>query len=109
MARLARVVLPGVPHHVTQRGVRSMEIFSSDEDRGEYLSKIVEWSEEDQCFIGQCPGIIGPCCHGDNEIEVYKELCLIVEEWLEISKKENKALPSPTIGKGIAEQLATIA
>ena len=71
--------------------------------------KIVEWSEEDQCFIGQCPGIIGPCCHGDNEIEVYKELCLIVEEWLEISKKENKALPSPTIGKGIAEQLATIA
>ena len=67
--------------------------------------KIVEWSEEDQCFIGQCPGIIGPCCHVDNEIEVYKELCLIVEEWLEISKKENKALPSPTIGKGIAEQL----
>ena len=33
MARLARVVLPGVPHHVTQRGVRSMEIFSSDKDR----------------------------------------------------------------------------
>ena len=38
MARLARVVLPGVPHHVTQRGVRSMDIFYSDEDRKEYLS-----------------------------------------------------------------------
>ena len=32
--------------------------------------KIVEWSDEDECFIGYCPGIIGPCCHGDNEIEV---------------------------------------
>ena len=42
MARLARVVLPGVPHHITQRGVRSLEIFSSDEDRREYLSLLNE-------------------------------------------------------------------
>jgi hypothetical protein len=42
--------------------------------------KIVIWSEEDQCFVGQCPGIIGPCCHGDDEIQVYAELCQIVEE-----------------------------
>ena len=42
MARLARVVLPGVPHHVTQRGVRPMEIFSSDEDRRAYLSLLNE-------------------------------------------------------------------
>jgi hypothetical protein len=26
--------------------------------------KIVEWSDEDGAFVGQCPGIIGPCCHG---------------------------------------------
>ncbi|OIO02898.1 MAG: hypothetical protein AUJ51_05650 [Elusimicrobia bacterium CG1_02_56_21] len=37
MPRLARVVLPGVPHHVTQRGVRSMQIFQHDADRLEYL------------------------------------------------------------------------
>jgi putative transposase len=37
MARMARVVLPGYPHHITQRGVRSMEIFQSDDDRREYL------------------------------------------------------------------------
>jgi putative transposase len=37
MARLARVVLPGVVHHVTQRGVRSMDIFYHDKDRKEYL------------------------------------------------------------------------
>jgi putative transposase len=37
VSRLARVVLPEVPHHVTQRGVRSMNIFSCDEDRVFYL------------------------------------------------------------------------
>lgn len=50
-------------------------------DSANYL-KIVEWSEEDQCFVGQCPGVIGPCCHGDNEADVYRDLCKIVEEWL---------------------------
>lgn len=37
MARMARVVVPGIPHHITQRGVRSMRIFFSLEDRLEYL------------------------------------------------------------------------
>ncbi len=37
MARIARVVLPGVVHHITQRGVRSMDIFYHDKDRMEYL------------------------------------------------------------------------
>jgi len=31
MSKLARVVLPGVVHHITQRGVRSMDIFYSEE------------------------------------------------------------------------------
>ena len=42
--------------------------------------KIVEWSEEDGAFVGQCPGVIGPCCHGPDEAEVYRELCPIVED-----------------------------
>ena len=73
-------------------------------DSAKYL-KIVEWSDEDQCFIGQCPGVIGPCCHGDNEKEVYKELCEIVDEWLALWKREGKPLPSPTYGKGIIQKL----
>ena len=69
--------------------------------------KIIEWSEEDQCFIGCCPGVIGPCCHGDDEVEVYRELCQIVDEWLAIAHQENKALPLPTIGRNVAELLIT--
>ena len=67
--------------------------------------KIVEWSDEDECFIGYCPGIIGPCCHGTDEIEVYRQLCKIVEEWIEIFHRDNEALPPPTIGKNLAEFL----
>ena len=50
--------------------------------------KIVEWSDEDRCFIGYCPGIIGPCCHGDDEAEVHRQLCQIVAEWLDIASRE---------------------
>ena len=32
-------------------------------DSARYV-KIVEWSDEDATFIGLCPGVIGPCCHG---------------------------------------------
>lgn len=58
--------------------------------------KIVEWSEEDKCYVGSIPGWIGKCCHGDDEIKVYHELCNIVEEWIEIYKKDGKPLPTTT-------------
>jgi predicted RNase H-like HicB family nuclease len=61
--------------------------------------KIVEWSDEDQCFVGQCPGVIGPCCHGTDEAQVYVELCQIVDEWIEILKKDGKPLPPQQLAK----------
>lgn len=67
--------------------------------------KIVEWSEEDQCFVGQCPGIIGPCCHGDDEAQVYVKLCQIVDEWIELMKRGGRPLPPPTVGKHLAEKV----
>jgi predicted RNase H-like HicB family nuclease len=74
---------------------------------GRYI-KIVEWSDEDHCFVGQCPGIIGPCCHGDDEKEVYSELCTIVDEWLVLMKDRGEPLPKPTSGKSFLETLAKI-
>ena len=40
MARLARVVVPGVPHHVTQRGNRRERVFFDDDDCRAYLELI---------------------------------------------------------------------
>ena len=37
MSRMARIVVPGVPHHVTKRGNRRADIFDTDEDREAYL------------------------------------------------------------------------
>jgi putative transposase len=45
MARLSRIVIPSVPHHVTQRGNRRLPIFFSDEDRATYLALIAEASK----------------------------------------------------------------
>lgn len=51
--------------------------------------KIVEWSEEDNCYVGCCPGIMLGGIHGDNEVAVYQELCEVVDEWLQIHSEEN--------------------
>jgi predicted HicB family RNase H-like nuclease len=58
-------------------------------------TKIVEWSDEDGCFVGSAPPIIGQCCHGDNEAKVYAELCQIVEEWIELLETDGSTLPAP--------------
>jgi len=65
----------------------------------DHYLKIVEWSDEDQCYIGSIPGWIGKCCHGDNEEGVYRQLCRILEEWIEIYKEDNIPLPSSISGK----------
>lgn len=37
MARMARVVVPHIPHHITQRGNRSQKVFFSDKDKEYYI------------------------------------------------------------------------
>ena len=44
MARIARVVVPGVAHHVTQRGNRREDIFFSRADRERFLGLLLEYS-----------------------------------------------------------------
>ena len=40
MARLARIVIPGLPHHITQRGNRREQVFFSDDDYRSYISML---------------------------------------------------------------------
>jgi predicted RNase H-like HicB family nuclease len=71
--------------------------------------KIVEWSDEDQCYVGSCPGLFYGGCHGDDEMEVFSELCELVEEMIELYEKDGKPLPSPTAGKDYANTMLRIA
>jgi predicted RNase H-like HicB family nuclease len=70
-------------------------------------TKVVEWSEQDQCFVGSCPGLIYGGCHGNDEIEVFAELCQIVEEAIKLYRTDGKTLPQPTCGKDIGNRILT--
>lgn len=61
--------------------------------------KIVEWSEEDHCYIGTCPGLMLGGIHGDDEAKVYAEVCQSVEEWIAICEEDGMPLPEATAGK----------
>ena len=52
MARLARVVIPDVAHHVTQRGNRRQPVFFSDDDRRAYLALVAHAAraEDTRCL-----------------------------------------------------------
>jgi len=45
MARIARVIAPGYPHHVTQRGNRCQTTFFCDKDYELYIELMEEWCE----------------------------------------------------------------
>ena len=62
-------------------------------------AKFVDWSDEDQCFIGRCPEIMAGGVHGNDEARVYAELCQAVEEMLELIHADGYAPPEPLSGK----------
>lgn len=65
----------------------------------DHYLKIVEWSEEDKCYVGSCPGLMLGGVHGPDEAKVYKELCDVVEEWIENYQEDGEELPAATSGR----------
>ena len=51
MARIARVVAQGYPHHVTQRGNRRQQVFFGDEDYETYLALLAEWCGQNEVDV----------------------------------------------------------
>jgi predicted RNase H-like HicB family nuclease len=77
-------------------------------DSAKYV-KIVEWSDEDQCYVGSAPGLIYGGCHGDDEGAVFTELCQIVEEAIASYRQDGKPLPPPTSSRDFANKLQSVA
>lgn len=46
MARIGRVVVPNIPHHITQRGNRRQTTFFCDTDYQEYINLLSLWAGE---------------------------------------------------------------
>ena len=71
----------------------------------QYL-KIVEWSEEDKCYVGTAPGLILGGVHGKDEAKVFKELCKAIDLAIQIYQKEGKPLPEATADKTYSGKIA---
>ena len=77
-------------------------------DSARYV-KIIEWSDEDQCFVGSCPGLFYGGCHGIDEKQVFAELCEIVEEVIDLYRHDGKPLPPATSGRDYANKMLDVA
>jgi putative transposase len=51
MARLARVVIPAIPHHIVQRGNRRQRTFFCDDDYAGYLALMGQWCAQHEVVI----------------------------------------------------------
>ncbi|GMV92258.1 MAG: hypothetical protein AMXMBFR82_20360 [Candidatus Hydrogenedentota bacterium] len=66
---------------------------------GNRYVKIVEWSDDDCCFIGSCPELFYGGCHGPDARNVFDMLCEIVEENIRLYEQEGRPLPPPMSGR----------
>ena len=72
------------------------------------MVKIVEWSEEDHCYVGSSPGLVYPGCNGDDERQVFDELCCIVDEAIALYRADGEPLPPATCGRDFASKMQSV-
>ncbi len=77
----------------------------SNETCNDYL-KIVEWSDDDGCYIGTAPGLMIGGVHGKNQKKVFDKLCTAVEEAIQILRTEGRPLPATTVNKRYSGKIA---
>ena len=58
--------------------------------------KWIEWSDEDQVYIGKCPDLITGI-HGDDPVKLYGELCEVIEDVVGHFNEQGRQLPSPRV------------
>lgn len=57
--------------------------------------KWVEWSEDDQVYIGKCPDLMTGI-HGDDPVVLYAELCETVEDVIHHFRETGRDHPLST-------------
>ena len=77
MPRIARVTVPSVPHHITQRGNRRQKTFFSDKDYTAYIDLMAEWCNRYNVEIWACclmPNHVHLIAVPDNEDSLAKTI-----------------------------------
>ncbi len=73
--------------------------------KGDRYTRLVEWSEEDGCFIGSCPELFYGGCHGPDAKAVFAELCDTIEETIRLYEQDGKPLPAPMSGRELVNAM----
>jgi len=64
--------------------------------KSDLYHKWIQWSNEDQVYIGKCPDLITGI-HGSDPIKLYRELCVIVEDVISHFDQQGRELPEPCV------------
>jgi len=78
MSRAARIIIPGCPHHVTQRGNNRQDVFFVDDDRRFYLGLIRDAAErfglrvEGYCLMTDHLHLLATPTEADSLVQVMK-------------------------------------
>jgi len=64
--------------------------------KSDLYHKWVEWNEQDQIYIGKCPDLITGI-HGNDPVQLYGELCEVIEDVIQHFEIEGRLLPSPRV------------
>jgi predicted RNase H-like HicB family nuclease len=64
--------------------------------RSDRYHKWVEWSTEDEVYIGKCPDLITGI-HGDDPQKVYADLCDVLEDVIACLESDGRPLPVPKV------------
>ena len=73
---------------------KKSEMQSNVQKIADRYEHVVYWSDEDQCYIGQCPELFFGGVHGDDAEAVFRELRQAVEENV-ILRQQQGTLPEP--------------
>ena len=59
---------------------------------GDRYHKWIEWSDDDESYLGRCPDVITGI-HGEDPVQLYADLCDIVDEVLIDLRESGRDLP----------------
>ncbi|MCX7412196.1 MAG: type II toxin-antitoxin system HicB family antitoxin [Planctomycetia bacterium] len=74
-------------------------------NKADRYTKLVVWSDEDNCFIGTCPELFYGGCYGDDAKQVFAELCELAEEAIETLEEVGKPSPKPLSAEDLGKLL----
>ena len=64
----------------------------------DHYHRFVQWSDEDNVYIGYCPDLYsGGICHSEKEEDTYSELCTIIRDEIAHRLTKNETLPRATV------------